>query len=69
VWSANQEWETLPITSDKKGPLPIARGASGSGGPTDKWNGQYRHYERDQGRDCGAAEISALLKMLRVGLL
>jgi hypothetical protein len=25
VWSADQERQTLPVTSDKKGPLPIAR--------------------------------------------
>ena len=31
-------------------------GASGSGGPPGKRNGQYRHGE-NQGRDCGAAEV------------
>jgi len=35
-------------------------GPRGSGGPPGKQNGQYRHGESDQGRDCGVAKIQRI---------
>src|SRR5262249_18445632 len=45
--SADQEWGTLAVASDKKkGRCRLHGGASGSGGPPGECNGQYRHGER-----------------------
>jgi hypothetical protein len=44
-------------------------GASGSGGPSGNRNGQYRHGERTNGAIAARQKISALLKMLRAGLM
>jgi hypothetical protein len=46
----------------------IDGGASGSGGPPGERNGQYRHGERTEGALRGQ-KFSALLKMLRAGLM
>jgi hypothetical protein len=43
-------------------------GASGSGGPPGKRNGQYRHGERTKAAISEQQKFSALLKMLRAGL-
>ena len=43
-------------------------GASGSGGPPGKRNGQYRHGERTKAAIAEQQKFSALLKMLRAGL-
>jgi hypothetical protein len=43
-------------------------GASGSGGPPGKRNGQYRHGERTKAAIAEQRKFSALLKMLRAGL-
>ena len=45
----------------------VLYGGAAGGGPSGERNGQYRHGERT-GRDCGTAETSTLLKMLRAGL-
>jgi hypothetical protein len=45
----------------------VLGGASGSGGPAGKWNGQYRHDERTKGAIAERQKFSALLKMLRAG--
>jgi hypothetical protein len=44
-------------------------GASGSGGPSGERNGQYRHGERTKGAIAERQKFSALLKMLRAGLM
>jgi hypothetical protein len=43
-------------------------GAPGSGGPSGKRNGQYRHGERTKAAIAARQKFSALLKMLRAGL-
>jgi hypothetical protein len=43
-------------------------GASGSGAPPGKRNGQYRHGERTKAAIAEQKKFSALLKMLRDGL-
>jgi len=45
-----------------------AGGASGSGGPPGKRNGQYRHGERTKAAIAEQRKFSALLKMLRAGV-
>jgi hypothetical protein len=61
VRGANQEREALPVTSDEKGRCRLHGAANGSDGPPgERW--QYRHGERDQGRDCGAAEIQRVVE-------
>jgi hypothetical protein len=44
-------------------------GASGSGGPPNERNGQYRHRERTKTAIAERQKFSALLKMLRAGLM
>jgi hypothetical protein len=44
-------------------------GASGSGGPPGERNGQYRHGERTQAAIAERQKFSALLKLLRAGLM
>jgi hypothetical protein len=44
-------------------------GASGSGGPPGKRNGQYRHGERTKAAIAERQKFGALLKMLRAGLV
>ena len=51
-----------------KGRCRLHGGASGSGGPPDKRNGQYRHGERTKAAIAEQQKFSALLKMLRAGL-
>src|SRR5215471_2083889 len=46
VRSAYKERETLPVASDEKRALSIARRRRGSGAPAGERNGQYRHGER-----------------------
>jgi hypothetical protein len=46
----------------------VLGGASGSGGPAGKRNGQYRHGERTKGAIAERQKFSTLLKMLRAGL-
>ena len=65
---ANNERAALPVTSDEKGALSVAGGASGSGGPPGERNGQYRHGERTKAAIGEQRKFSALLKMLRAGL-
>jgi hypothetical protein len=43
-------------------------GASGSGGPPGKLNGQYRHGERTKAAIAERQKFNTLLKMLRAGL-
>ena len=69
VRSADQERETLPVTGDKKGRCRLHGGASGSGGPPGERNGQYRHGERTKTAIADRQKFSALLKMLRAGLM
>ena len=64
VRSADQEREALPVTSTKKGRCRLHGGASGSGGPNGKRNGQYRHGERTKAAIAERQKFSALLKML-----
>jgi hypothetical protein len=53
--SADQGRNSVPVTSDKKGTLPLHGGASGSGGPLGaEWAISSR--PADQGRACGAAD-------------
>jgi hypothetical protein len=52
----------------KKGRCRLHGGASGSGGPLGKRNGQYRHGERTKAAIAEQQKFSALLKMLRAGL-
>jgi glucans biosynthesis protein len=52
----------------KKGRCRLHGGASGSGGPPGKRNGQYRHGERTKAAFAERRRFSALLKMLRAGL-
>ena len=52
----------------KKGRSRLHGGASGSGGPPGKRNGQYRHGERTKAAIAEQRKFSALLKMLRSGL-
>jgi len=52
----------------KKGRCRLHGGASGSGGPPCKRNGQYRHDERPKAAIAEQQKFSALLKMLRAGL-
>jgi hypothetical protein len=52
----------------KKGRCRLHGGASGSGGPLGKRNGQYRHGERTKAAIAEQRKFSALLKMLRAGL-
>ena len=52
----------------KKGRCRLHGGARGSGGPTGKRNGQYRHGERTKAAIAERQKFSALLKMLRAGL-
>jgi hypothetical protein len=49
----------------KKGRCRLHGGASGSGGPPGKRNGQYRHGERTKAAMAEQHKFSALLKMLR----
>jgi hypothetical protein len=44
-------------------------GAPGSGGPRGEQNGQYRHGERTKTAIAERRKFSALLKMLRAGLV
>jgi len=44
-------------------------GASGSGGPPGKRTEQYRHGERTKAAIAARQKFSALLKMLRAGLI
>ena len=62
VRGANQERDALPVTSDEKGRCRLHGAANGSDGPPGERDGQYRHGERDQGRDCGAAEIQRVVE-------
>src|SRR5499427_6277793 len=52
----------------KPGRCRLHGGASGSGGPPGKRNGQYRHGERTKAAIAEQQKFSALLKMLRAGL-
>ena len=52
----------------KKGRCRLHGGASGSGAPPGRRNGQYRHGERTKGAIAERQKFSALLKMLRAGL-
>ena len=47
----------------------VLGGASGSGGPAGKRNGQYRHGERTKGAIAERQKFSTLLKLLRAGLM
>jgi hypothetical protein len=51
-----------------KGRCRLHGGASGSGGPPGKRNGQYRHGERTKAAIAEQRKLGALLKMLRTGL-
>jgi hypothetical protein len=52
----------------KKGRCRLHGGASGSGAPSGKQNGQYLHGERTKATIAERQMFSALLKMLRKGL-
>jgi hypothetical protein len=52
----------------KKGRCRLHGGASGSGAPSGKQNGQYRHGERTKSTIAERQMFSSLLKMLRIGL-
>ena|SRR6185369_11468746 len=52
----------------KKRRCRLHGGASGSGAPSGKRNGQYRHGERTKAAIAEQQKFSALLKMLRAGL-
>ena len=52
----------------KPGRCRLHGGASGSGGPPGKRNGQYRHGERTKAAIAEQRKFSALLKKLRAGL-
>jgi hypothetical protein len=56
------------VTSDEKGPLPLAWRRKGSGAPSGKRNGQYRHGERTKAAIAEQRKFSALLKLLRAGV-
>jgi hypothetical protein len=51
----------------KRGRCRLHGGASGSGGPSGKRNGQYRHGERTKAAIVEQRKFGALLKMLRAG--
>src|SRR5215831_5731240 len=52
----------------KKGRCRLHGGASGSGAPPGKRNGQYRHGDRTKAAIAERQKFSTLLKMLRAGL-
>jgi hypothetical protein len=52
----------------KKARCRLHGGASGSGGPAGKRNGQYHHGERTKAAISERQKFSALLKMLSAGL-
>src|SRR5262249_56065223 len=52
----------------KKGRCRLHGGATGSGGPPGRRNGQYRHGERTKAAIAEQRKFSASLKMLRAGL-
>jgi glucans biosynthesis protein len=52
----------------KKGRCRLHGGESGSGAPSGKQNGQYRHGERTKSAIAERQMFSSLLKMLRIGL-
>jgi len=52
----------------KPGRCRLHGGASGSGGPPGKRNGQYRHGERTKGAIAEQRKFGALLKMLHTAL-
>ena len=56
------------VSSARSCALSMHGGASGSGGPPGKRNGQYRHGERTKTAIAEQQKFSALLKMLRAGL-
>ena len=53
----------------KKGRCRLHGGARGSGAPAGERNGQYRHGERTKGAIAERRKFSALLKLLRAGLI
>ncbi len=60
----------MPVSSNGERTLSVTRrGARGSGGPSGERNGQYRHGERTKGAIVERRKFSALLKMLRAGLV
>jgi len=65
VRSAYKERETLPVA----GRCRLHGGARGSGAPAGERNGQYRHGERTKGAIAERRKFSALLKLLRAGLI
>jgi len=65
----NDERVALPVTSDEKGALSIARRrTSVAVPPSGERNGQYRHGERTKAAIVERQKFSALLKLLRAGL-
>ena len=58
----------IPGVGIGKGRCRLHGGASGSGAPSGKRNGQYRHGERIKAAIAEQRKFSALLKMLRAGL-
>jgi hypothetical protein len=56
------------ISNLKQVEIDATGGASGSGGPSGKRNGQYRHGERTKAAIAEQRRFGALLKMLRTGL-
>jgi hypothetical protein len=61
---AGDAWRRRPDRAVRR----LPGGASGSGGPTGKRNGQYRHGDRTKAAIAEQRKFSALLKMLRAGL-
>ena len=55
----------MPIITDRKGALSIARRRKRRGGPSGERNGQYRHGERTQTAIAERRKFSRLLNMLR----
>ena len=65
----NKSGKPCQSLATKKGRCRLHGGASGSGAPLGKRNGQYRHGERTKGAIAERQMFSDLLKRLRKGLM
>ena len=63
-----RRWQEPPHARGIRSRRRSHDGASGSGGPPGKRNGQYRHGERTKAAIAERQKSSGLLKMLRAGL-
>jgi hypothetical protein len=69
VRGANQEREALPVTSDEKGRCRLHGAANGSDGPPGEREGNTVTASGTKAAIAERQKFSALLKMLRAGLM